>query len=99
MALPSYATIFTDIQNGQFTPQITVALWLALDPILAEGEAATQDQPPVQALYRQILSDGQLPIRIAWRILNTVLAGGQPTDANIQSAVSAIIPASGAFSL
>lgn len=98
MALPGYGAIYTAVQNGQFTPQITVALWMALDAILANA-AATQDAPSVQALYNQILSDGQLPIRIAFRILNTVLAGGQPTDATIQAAVTALIPARGAFSL
>ena len=97
MALPPYSTIYTDILNGQFTPQIIVALWMAVDPILAAG--TVPNLASVQTLATQILQDGQLPIRVAFRILSTVLAGGQPTDASIQTAVSALIPASGQFTL
>jgi hypothetical protein len=97
MALPAYSAIYTDIAGGQFTPQVTVALWMAVSPLLstATGPALVS----AQNLQSQILSDPQLPIRVAFRILSTVLAGGQPTDASIQTAVSALIPASGQFTL
>ena len=98
MALPAYSVIYTDITSGLFTPQVTVALWMALNTILGTANF-TQDINSLYRLLSSLSNDPQLPIRVAFRILNAVLAGGQPTDTSIQTAVSALIPASGQFTL
>jgi hypothetical protein len=99
MALPSYQAIFGQIviPDSPVQQQIVVALWMAINPILSAGTAT--NLASVQTLYRQILSDPQMIARVGFRIMSTVLASGTPTDATIQAAVSALIPAQGAFSL
>jgi hypothetical protein len=99
MALPSYQTIYTNITTpgDPIQQQIIVALWMAVDPILAAGTAPNLSF--VQFLSTQILNDPQLVARVGFRIMSTVLASGTPTDATIQSAVTALIPATGAFQL
>lgn len=99
MALPAYTVIYQDITTTGSTiqQQIIVSLWFAINAIRATP--AGQDMPSVNALAFAILADPQLVARVGFRIMSTVLAAGNPTDATIQSAVTGIIPATGAFTL